>query len=119
VTLPSESLVVTHAADDLRVEPVTLREPAADDEAVVEVAFGGIYGPDLHYWIHGAAGESILRAPMVLGHEVVGTVAQAAGEGSGPAPATLWRFTQPPNGPRDAPYVDEACEVNGSTWHAS
>jgi L-iditol 2-dehydrogenase/L-idonate 5-dehydrogenase len=76
VTLPSESLVVTHAADDLRVEPVTLREPAADDEAVVEVAFGGIYGPDLHYWIHGAAGESILRAPMVLGHEVVGTVAK-------------------------------------------
>ncbi len=77
MTLPSESLgVVAYAANDLRVEPVTLREPAAD-ETVVEVAYGGICGSDLHYWMHGAAGESILRAPMVLGHEVVGTVVQA------------------------------------------
>src|SRR5215211_5218724 len=80
--------VVAYAAGDLRVEPVPLREPAAD-ETVVEVAYGGICGSDLHYWMHGAAGESILRAPMVLGHEVVGTVAQAAGDGSGPAPGTL------------------------------
>lgn len=75
--------VVAHAAGDLRVEPVTLREPG-DDEAVVEVAYGGICGSDLHYWQHGAAGESILRAPMVLGHEVVGTVMRAAADGSGP-----------------------------------
>ena len=87
--LPSEALgVVAYAANDLRVEPVPLREPAAD-ETVVEVAYGGICGSDLHYWLHGAAGESILRAPMVLGDEIVGTVAQAAGESSGPAPGTL------------------------------
>ena len=87
--LPSESLgVVAYAANDLRVEPVPLREPAAD-ETVIEVAYGGICGSDLHYWMHGAAGESILRAPMVLGHEVVGTVAQAARDGSGAAAGTL------------------------------
>ena len=58
--LPSESLgVVAYAANDLRVEPVPLRKPAAD-ETVVEVAYGGICGSDLHYWMHGAAGESIL-----------------------------------------------------------
>ena len=44
----------------------------APDEAVVEIAYGGICGSDLHYWQHGAAGESILKAPMLLGHEVVG-----------------------------------------------
>ena len=44
----------------------------APDEAVVEVAYGGICGSDLHYWLHGAAGESILKAPLVLGHEIVG-----------------------------------------------
>jgi hypothetical protein len=39
--LPSESLgVVAYAASDLRVEPIPLREPAAN-EAVVEVAYGG------------------------------------------------------------------------------
>jgi len=41
MTLPSESLgVVAYAANDLRVEPVPLREPA-DDETVVEMAYGG------------------------------------------------------------------------------
>jgi L-idonate 5-dehydrogenase len=75
--------VVAHAAGDLRIEPVARREPR-DDEAVVEIAYGGICGSDLHYWQHGAAGESILRAPMVLGHEVVGTVLRAAADGSGP-----------------------------------
>jgi threonine synthase len=37
---------------------------------VVEVAYGGICGSDLHYWLHGAAGESVLKAPLVLGHAV-------------------------------------------------
>ena len=77
MNLPNEFLgVVAYEANDLRVEPVPLREPAAD-ETVVEVAYGGICGSDLHYWMHGAAGESILRAPMVLGHEVVGTPGHA------------------------------------------
>ena len=84
--LPSTSTgVVAHAAGDLRVEQVPLRV-SAPDEAVVEVAYGGVCGSDLHYWIRGAAGESVLRAPMVLGHEVVGTVVQAPADGSGPRP---------------------------------
>lgn len=79
--------VVAHAADDLRVE--TLPEPSpAPDEAVLEIAYGGICGSDLHYWKHGAAGQSILREPMVLGHEVVGTVLHAAADGTGPAAGT-------------------------------
>jgi L-idonate 5-dehydrogenase len=49
------------------------------------VAYGGICGSDLHYWRHGAVGESLLRAPMILGHEVVGTVVRAAADGRGPA----------------------------------
>jgi L-idonate 5-dehydrogenase len=119
--LPSESLgVVAYAANDLRVEPVPLRKPAAD-ETVVEVAYGGICGSDLHYWMHGAAGESILRAPMVLGHEVVGTVAQAAGDGSGLAPGTLVAVhpaTPAGDGvtrfPADRPNLSPACTYLGS-----
>ncbi len=75
--------VVIHGAGDLRLDEIA--EPVAPpDEAVVEVVYGGICGSDLHYWSHGAAGESILRAPMVLGHEVVGVVHRAAADGSGP-----------------------------------
>ncbi|RWZ49610.1 L-idonate 5-dehydrogenase [Labedella phragmitis] len=86
-TPDSTLAVVAHARDDVRVEEIPLREPRAD-EAVVRIAFGGVCGSDLHYWTHGAAGESILREPMILGHEVVGTVERAAVDGSGPAVGT-------------------------------
>lgn len=52
------------------------------------VAYGGICGSDLHYWKKGRIGESVLRSPMVLGHEVVGIVAEPAANGSGPAPGS-------------------------------
>lgn len=79
--------VVAHAKDDVRVENVVVPTPRAD-QTVVDIAYGGICGSDLHYWLHGAAGESILRRPMLLGHEVVGTVRIAAADGSGPAAGT-------------------------------
>lgn len=83
-TTSTTRAVVAHAAGDLRVEDLPLADPAPD-EAVIAIAYGGVCGSDLHYWTHGAAGESILRAPMVLGHEVVGVVEVAAADGSGPA----------------------------------
>ncbi|MET7572001.1 L-idonate 5-dehydrogenase [Streptomyces sp. NPDC005492] len=79
--------VVAHGADDVRVERVVVRPPEPH-EVVVSVAHGGICGSDLHYWRHGAVGESVLRAPMVLGHEVAGTVVRAASDGTGPAVGT-------------------------------
>lgn len=86
--LPASSpAVVAHGKGDLRIESIALTPPAPD-EAVIEIAFGGICGSDLHYWLHGAAGESILKDPMVLGHEVVGTVLRSADDGTGPAAGT-------------------------------
>jgi len=83
--VPARSLaVVAHAKGDLRVDSIDVRA-AAPDEAIVKIAYGGVCGSDLHYWTHGAAGESILKAPMILGHEVVGTVVEAAADGTGPA----------------------------------
>ena len=61
--------------------PVPVAQPG---QAVVRVVFGGICGSDLHYWRTGRIGESVLRAPMVLGHEIVGVVEQPAADGSGP-----------------------------------
>ena len=79
--------VVAHGANDLRLDTVTVRDPRPG-EAVIRIAYGGICGSDLHYWREGAVGESILREPMILGHEVVGTVTRAAADGSGPAAGT-------------------------------
>ncbi|MEQ1737696.1 MAG: L-idonate 5-dehydrogenase, partial [Rhodoglobus sp.] len=49
--------VVIHAKDDLRLDELPEPRPL-DDQAVVAIAFGGVCGSDLHYWQHGAAGES-------------------------------------------------------------
>ncbi|GAA5225944.1 L-idonate 5-dehydrogenase [Paeniglutamicibacter antarcticus] len=75
--------VIAHAAGDLRVETIEVPMPATE-QAQVAIAYGGICGSDLHYFSHGAAGESILKAPMVLGHEIVGTITVAAADGTGP-----------------------------------
>ncbi|WP_219820402.1 L-idonate 5-dehydrogenase [Pseudoclavibacter sp. RFBG4] len=75
--------VVAHGKGDLRLDALPEPEPTPD-QAVVAIAYGGVCGSDLHYWMHGAAGESILHDPLVLGHEIVGTVLEAAADGSGP-----------------------------------
>ena len=111
--------LVAHAAGDLRIDEVPLLEPAAD-EAVVEVAFGGICGSDLHYWLHGAAGESILKAPLVLGHEISGTVVRAAADGSGPQAGTAVAVHPATPGPgaarypADRPNLSPGCTYLGS-----
>ncbi|MDJ0456933.1 L-idonate 5-dehydrogenase [Arthrobacter sp. NQ7] len=111
--------LVAHAAGDLRIDQVPLPQPAPD-EAVVEVAFGGICGSDLHYWLHGAAGESILKAPLVLGHEISGTVVRAAADGSGPAvgrAVAVHPATPGPGAaryPADRPNLSPGCTYLGS-----
>ncbi|MGO4614012.1 L-idonate 5-dehydrogenase [Nocardia sp. 2YAB30] len=120
IDLPTQTLgVVAHAAGDLRVESIPLRRPEPSD-TVVEIAYGGICGSDLHYWIHGAAGESILKAPMLLGHEVVGTVVQQAADGSGPPSGTRVAVHpatpggDSPRYPVDRPNLSPGCTYLGS-----
>ncbi|WP_427172579.1 L-idonate 5-dehydrogenase [Arthrobacter sp. 92] len=111
--------VVAYAAGDLRIDDVPLAAPAPD-EAVIEVAYGGICGSDLHYWLHGAAGESILKAPLVLGHEISGTVVRAAADGGGPAAGTavaVHPATPAPGAarfPADRPNLSPGCTYLGS-----
>ena len=115
----STSAVVAHAKDDLRIENVPLAEPGSG-QAVVEIAYGGICGSDLHYWLHGAAGESILKDPMVLGHEVVGVVVRAAADGTGPAAGTAVAVHPATPGPgaakypADRPNLSPGCTYLGS-----
>jgi len=115
--------VVAHAAQDLRIDDIGAPSPRAD-EAVVEIAYGGICGSDLHYWRHGAAGASVLREPMVLGHEVSGIVAAAAADGSGPAagtPVAVHPLTPHGDGrtpwPAEHPNLAPASTYLGSAMH--
>ncbi|MFF4253279.1 L-idonate 5-dehydrogenase [Streptomyces sp. NPDC001663] len=78
---------VIHAQDDLRVEELPVPEPGPG-EALIAVRFGGVCGSDLHYWRHGGVGDFRLKEPMLLGHEVVGTVVAYGAGASGPVPGT-------------------------------
>ncbi len=70
---------VIHAAKDLRVEERPLGAPGAG-EVLVRVGVGGICGSDLHYYLDGGFGAIRVREPMILGHEVAGTI-EALGDG--------------------------------------
>lgn len=72
--------VIVNAAHDVRCEPRDIEW--SDDQVLVRVERGGICGSDIHYFQHGRAGMSVLKEPMVLGHEFVGVIEQAAANSS-------------------------------------
>ncbi len=74
----TEALVV-HGRGDLRLETMSIASPGPGQVSVAP-RWGGICGSDLHYVQHGGVGASVLRAPMVLGHEVSAVVV-APGDG--------------------------------------
>ena len=67
--------VVVHGAKDLRIEEVPEQRLGPNDVRV-RIAAGGICGSDLHYFNHGGTGLIRIREPMVLGHEIAGTVTE-------------------------------------------
>lgn len=71
--------IVIHAAKDLRIEERTV-EVLGPGQVEVAIEAGGICGSDLHYYNHGGFGTVRIREPMILGHEIAGTV-KALGEG--------------------------------------
>lgn len=64
---------VVHAARDVRIDHRDTGAAGAG-EVMIGFAWGGICGSDIHYFEHGRVGDSIIRNPMVLGHELSGTV---------------------------------------------
>lgn len=67
--------VVAHAAKDLRVDTVPDAAPPGPGEVRVKIAAGGICGSDMHYYRHGGFGVVRIKEPMILGHEIAGTIA--------------------------------------------
>lgn len=65
--------IVAHGPKDLRIEEREVAEPGAG-QVRIRMEAGGICGSDLHYYNHGGFGTVRLKEPMILGHEVAGTV---------------------------------------------
>jgi len=65
--------LVIHGPHDLRLEERPV-EPLRPHEVAVRIGAGGICGSDLHYFHNGGFGAVRLKEPMILGHEIAGTV---------------------------------------------
>lgn len=66
---------VLHGQKDLRLETVPVPE-LLPSQVLVRIGAGGICGSDLHYYLDGGFGVVRVREPIVLGHEVAGTIEQ-------------------------------------------
>jgi len=64
---------VLYKTNDIRMEQTPIPTPD-DDEVLLKMDSVGICGSDVHYWTHGAIGDFVVKAPMVLGHEAAGIV---------------------------------------------
>ncbi|WP_435164124.1 L-idonate 5-dehydrogenase [Falsirhodobacter sp. 1013] len=62
-----------HAKDDLRIEEIEVAPPGPG-EILIAMGAGGICGSDMHYWLDGGFGPIRVQEPIVLGHEIAGTV---------------------------------------------
>jgi L-idonate 5-dehydrogenase len=70
---------VLHAAKDLRIDEVAV-PPLGAGEVEIRIEAGGICGSDLHYYYDGGFGTVRLKEPMILGHEIAGTVARVGAD---------------------------------------
>ena len=59
---------VIHGAQQVLIEESPRPEPGTG-QIRLRFAFGGVCGSDIHYFQHGRVGDSVVRGPMVLGHE--------------------------------------------------
>jgi L-iditol 2-dehydrogenase len=60
--------------DDLVLKQVPMPAPPRPNEVTIEMKAVGICGSDVHYWTHGAIGDFVVKAPMIIGHECAGRV---------------------------------------------
>lgn len=63
----------------IEVKKISIPEPRPN-EALIKVHCIGICGSDVHYYEHGKIGRYVVQEPIVLGHEVAGTVVRIGAE---------------------------------------
>lgn len=71
--MTSNLTAVLKRINDIQLEERKVPEPAPG-EVLIRMDSVGICGSDVHYWTHGAIGDFVVRAPMVLGHEAAGII---------------------------------------------
>ncbi len=71
-----------YGKNDIRIETAGIVAPLAG-QVLVQIEAGGICGSDLHYFQDGGFGPIRVKEPIVLGHEVAGTIREIGPNVSG------------------------------------
>ncbi|KEG13977.1 putative d-xylulose reductase [Trypanosoma grayi] len=66
--------LVLEKPGELKIRDIEVNDVLGDDDVRVKVHSVGVCGSDVHYYEHGRIGPFVVKAPMILGHEVSGTV---------------------------------------------
>lgn len=77
IAIPDSTRVCRlYGKGDIRLETDALsaHDPLAPGEVLVRIGAGGICGSDLHYYLDGGFGPIRVKEPIILGHEIAGTV---------------------------------------------
>jgi len=64
---------VLHAQEDVRIETLEVGD-VGPQQVLVRIGAGGLCGSDIHYYWEGGIGTIRVSEPIVMGHEVAGTV---------------------------------------------
>lgn len=72
--------LVLEKKDKLTLRDIDLPETLGPHDVRIAIHTVGICGSDVHYYTHGAIGQFVVRAPMVLGHEASGTIIEVGSE---------------------------------------
>jgi len=65
---------------DIRVEEIPEPQIEKPDEVLVKVASVGICGSDVHYYVDGTIGGTVMTEPFIIGHEPAGVVLEVGKE---------------------------------------
>lgn len=72
--------LVLEKAGQLSLREIELPDHLGPRDVRIAIHTVGICGSDVHYYQHGAIGQFVVRAPMVLGHEAAGRVIEVGSE---------------------------------------
>lgn len=64
---------IMYGTHDIRLEEVPVPE-LGPKEVLVEIEAVGVCGSDVHYYEEGRIGSFVVREPLILGHESMGTI---------------------------------------------
>ncbi len=68
--------LVLERQNELKLRDIDLPLAVGPDDVRIRIDTVGVCGSDVHYYTHGRIGAFVVDAPMVLGHEAAGTVAE-------------------------------------------